>query len=117
MRVAAIIAAAGQGRRFGSAVPKQLLSVGGRTLLERSVDAFAACRLVNEIVVALPAGLQADLTARFAGAAKPVRTVNGGERRQDSVANAFDAISASTDVIVIHDAARAFVTAALIEKT
>lgn len=117
MRVAAIIAAAGQGRRFGSAVPKQLLRIGGRTLVERSVDAFAACDRVNEIVVALPPELHDELRASFAGAAKPVRTVAGGGRRQDSVANAFDAIAASTDVIVIHDAARAFVSPALIEKT
>ncbi len=117
MRVAAIIAAAGQGRRFGSAVPKQLLRVGGRTLVERSIDAFAACDRVNEIVVALPADLHETIAAAFSGAAKPIRTVAGGERRQDSVANAFDAIAASTNVIVIHDAARAFVSPALIAKT
>src|SRR5512142_1108009 len=117
MRVAAIIAAAGQGRRFGSAVPKQLLRVGGRTLVERSIDAFTACDRVNEIVVALPADLHDTIATTFSGAEKPVRTVAGGNRRQDSVANAFDAIAASTDVIVIHDAARAFVSPALIART
>ena len=54
MHVTAIIAAGGIGQRFGGAQPKQLLSVGGRPILERSVMAFASHPAVNAIVVALP---------------------------------------------------------------
>src|SRR5512134_1578192 len=107
MYVVAIIAAAGEGRRFGSAVPKQFARVGGRTLLERSVAAFARCDRVNEIIVAGPAAAGPDFMAGLEAAAlgKALRAVAGGARRQDSVANAFDAAPPHADVVVIHDAA------------
>ena len=92
MYVVAIIAAAGQGRRFGGAMPKQLVEIGGRTLLQRSVDAFAQSDRVSEILVAAPAGAGPEFTAALDGHGKPLRAVPGGERRQDSVANAFDAV-------------------------
>ena len=56
MSVTAVIVAGGRGARMGSDRPKQLLSVGGRTLLERSVAAFDAHPRVDAIVVVLPEG-------------------------------------------------------------
>lgn len=117
MHIAAIIAAAGQGRRFGSTVPKQLVRVGGRTLLERSVDAFAQCARVDEIVIAIPPGSAELIAAGLDAGGKPVRFVDGGARRQDSVAAAFEAVRTEVEIIVIHDAARAFVTVDLIDRT
>jgi 2-C-methyl-D-erythritol 4-phosphate cytidylyltransferase/2-C-methyl-D-erythritol 2,4-cyclodiphosphate synthase len=113
MFVTAIIAAGGRGRRFGAAEPKQLLAVGGQPILERSVRAFLAHPLVREVVVALPEELMADPPA-YLGAA---RIVAGGPRRQDSVANGFRAAASESDIIVIHDAARPFASAALITRT
>src|SRR5438874_10666059 len=55
--VSAIIAAGGRGERFGAATPKQLLTVGDRTILERSVTAFLAHPAIGEVIVALPADL------------------------------------------------------------
>src|SRR5471030_506203 len=127
MHVTAIIAAGGSGQRFGAAQPKQLVSVGGRPILERSVDAFASHPDVNEIVVALPQALvddppeylrsSRDEAFALHAAGKPIRIVAGGDRRQDSVANAFAAASATSDIIVIHDAARPFASADLIART
>jgi 2-C-methyl-D-erythritol 4-phosphate cytidylyltransferase / 2-C-methyl-D-erythritol 2,4-cyclodiphosphate synthase len=117
MYIVAIIAAAGQGRRFGSAVPKQLVRVGGRTLLERSVDAFAGSPRVDEIIIAAPPQAADGLAASLEARGKPLKVVRGGERRQDSVANAFEAVPPHADLVVIHDAARAFVTLDLIERT
>jgi 2-C-methyl-D-erythritol 4-phosphate cytidylyltransferase/2-C-methyl-D-erythritol 2,4-cyclodiphosphate synthase len=119
MYVVAIIAAAGEGRRFGSAVPKQFARVGGRTLLERSVAAFARCDRVNEIIVAGPAAAGPEFMAGLEAAAlgKALRAVAGGARRQDSVANAFDATPPHADVVVIHDAARALVSQDVIART
>ena len=117
MYVVAIIAAAGEGRRFGSARPKQLIQVGGQTLLQRSVAAFARSSRVNEIIVATPRDLATDLAGGLNSFGKPLRAVAGGARRQDSVANAFDAAPSHADVLVIHDAARAFVTGTLIDRT
>src|SRR6516225_5284583 len=107
MRVTAIIAAAGAGRRLGAGRPKQLLDLGGRTMLEHATAAFVGHPRVSEVVVVLP-----DVTA-----VPGVRVVAGGARRQDSVANGFDAVPADADVVLIHDAARPFVTAELIGRT
>src|SRR5450432_2673727 len=115
MHVTVIIAAGGRGQRFGGERPKQLLLIGGRAILERSVTAFLSHPEVNEVIVAVPQALVDDPPAylrsveAFArrGAGVPaLRIVAGGERRQDSVANAFRAADAATDIIVIHDAAR-----------
>jgi 2-C-methyl-D-erythritol 4-phosphate cytidylyltransferase/2-C-methyl-D-erythritol 2,4-cyclodiphosphate synthase len=116
MRVTAIIAAAGAGRRLGGAVPKQLLELGGRSILERSVGAFAAHPAVSETIVVLPPGLAAAPPPWLAARAPQVRVVAGGDRRQDSVANGFDAADAHADVLLVHDAARPFVTAEVISR-
>ena len=136
MHVTAIIAAGGRGRRFGGAEPKQLLSVGGMPILARSVEAFASHPSVDAVIVALPPELADDPPAYLrsakalappgAGASalhgtgkpgKPLWIVAGGARRQDSIANAFNAAGTTTDVIVIHDAARPFASADLIART
>ena len=125
MHVTAIIAAGGRGQRFGGAHPKQLLSVGGRPILERSVAAFLAHPSIDAVIVALPQALADEPPAylRAAGgfarepSGKALRIVAGGERRQDSVGNAFRAADEASDIIVIHDAARPFVSAALIART
>lgn len=117
MHVAAIIAAGGRGARLGAGRPKQLLELGGRTMLERSLDPFLELDLVRELVVALPAELASRPPEYLRAAAKPLRIVAGGPTRQASVASAFEAVSADADVLVIHDAARPFVTRALIVST
>ena len=117
MHVTAIIAAGGRGRRFGGERLKQLLPVGGVPILSRSVAAFLAHPSVHEVVVALPQTLVDDPPDYLRHASKPLCHVAGGERRQDSVANAFRAAMPASDIIVIHDAARPFVTADLIART
>jgi len=117
MHVVAVIAAAGQGRRLGAARPKQLLEIGGRSVVRRSVDAFDASPRVDAIVVTAPPDLAAPDALGLAGTVKPCRVVAGGARRQDSVANGFDAIGPDADLVVVHDAARPFVTADLIART
>ena len=118
LHVAAIIAAGGRGLRMGADRPKQFLELGGRSLLDMTVAALAACDRIHEIVVALPPdhiGVTAD--GWKGKSAKPLLLVAGGERRQDSVARAFGATSPRADLILIHDAARPFVTAAVIART
>jgi len=115
MHVTAIIAAGGRGERLGGPQPKQLLVVGGRPILERTVAALLAHPSIDAVVVALPQAL-VDAPPEYLRN-KPVRIVAGGERRQDSVANAFRASDAKSDVIVIHDAARPFASADLISRT
>lgn len=117
MHVVAIIAAAGQGRRLAADRPKQLLDLGGRTILQRSVDAFIRCDRVHEVVVVLPPELTACGDVRLDSSGKPLAIVAGGPRRQDSVANGFDRVADRADIIVVHDAARPLVSDALIART
>lgn len=112
MRVTAIIAAGGSGSRVGGDVPKQFLDLGGQTILERTVAAFTRHPRVDEVVVALPPGMT-DVLGRDVA---KVRCVPGGGTRQQSVANAFDAASKEADIVLVHDAARPFVTGALISR-
>jgi 2-C-methyl-D-erythritol 4-phosphate cytidylyltransferase/2-C-methyl-D-erythritol 2,4-cyclodiphosphate synthase len=117
MHVAAIIAAGGRGLRLGANRPKQFLDIGGRSILEMSVAALAASDRITEIVIALPEDhLEAESKAIKSAIARPVTFVTGGARRQDSVANAFAKTAKQADVIVIHDAARPFVTPDVISR-
>ena len=116
MRVTAIIAAGGAGRRLGAPVPKQMLTLGGKTILELSVEAFAAHPRVRDVIVVLPADLAASPPPSMQD--RPgIRVVRGGDRRQDSVAHGFDAVGGDADVVLVHDAARPFVTADVISRS
>lgn len=116
--VAAIIAAGGRGVRLGAGRPKQFLEIGGRSILDLSVDALVSSDRIDEIVVALPREYVAETAKAWEGrSAKPLIFVDGGERRQDSVAGAFARTSPRADIIVIHDAARPFVTRDVIART
>jgi 2-C-methyl-D-erythritol 4-phosphate cytidylyltransferase/2-C-methyl-D-erythritol 2,4-cyclodiphosphate synthase len=117
MHVVAIIAAGGRGQRLGGVTPKQFLEIGGRPILQRTVEAIAANRDVQELVIVLPPEIAAEPPAYLSAIGKPVAVVAGGARRQDSVANGFAAASAAADVIMIHDAARPLVSARLISRT
>ncbi len=115
MFTTAIIVAGGRGARLGASEPKQLLEIGGRSILQRSVDAFVAHPAVSEIVVVLPAELTRGNVAIDAGA-KLVRIAAGGVRRQDSVAAGFRATSSDAGIVLVHDAARPFVSGELISR-
>ena len=117
MRVVAIVAAGGRGTRLGAGVPKQLLTVGGESILRRSVGLFAAHDRIDEIVVVLPPDLAADVPPDLRVPGKPLTIVAGGARRQDSVRNGFEAVRGRADIVVIHDAARPFASAELISRT
>ena len=116
MRVAAIIAAGGRGLRAGGGLPKQLRSIGGRTLLEHALAPFDRSGRVAEIVVALPPDLAANPPIGFQAVATPLRVVAGGGRRQDSVAAGFDAVRDAAALVLVHDAARPFCSEALIGR-
>ena len=115
MHVTVIIAAAGEGRRLGAAVPKQLLEIEGQSILERSVSAFTSHQRISDVIVVLPPSLAAAPPDWMA--ADTIRVVAGGSRRQDSVANAFDRVLPESDVILVHDAARPFVSSDLISRS
>jgi 2-C-methyl-D-erythritol 4-phosphate cytidylyltransferase/2-C-methyl-D-erythritol 2,4-cyclodiphosphate synthase len=116
MTVSAILAAAGRGTRVGAAAPKQMIMLGERTILQHSFDLLDLHEQIEEIVIALPPDLAQSPPAYLISPRKPVRIVDGGARRQDSVANAFEHVSKNASIIVIHDAARPFATAGLFTR-
>jgi 2-C-methyl-D-erythritol 4-phosphate cytidylyltransferase/2-C-methyl-D-erythritol 2,4-cyclodiphosphate synthase len=87
-------------------------------MLARSVAAFDRHPEVTDLIVVVPSSLAgAAARAHFGETQRRVELVAGGARRQDSVANAFDRVPEASDVVLIHDAARPFVSAALISRT
>lgn len=101
-KVAALIPAAGEGLRLGRG-PKALVEVAGETLLSRAVRAFAGA--VDETLVAVSPAMLASLTE---GEPPAVRLVLGAETRQGSVYNLLRETDA--DIVLIHDAARPFLS-------
>lgn len=109
MRVSVIVAAGGAGKRLGADRPKALVPVGGAPLYIYSIRTFASLPFVREIVLVLP-GEWVDRVRP----PRDVRVVAGGARRQDSVRNGLKATDPSSDVVLVHDAARPFATPRLI---
>jgi 2-C-methyl-D-erythritol 4-phosphate cytidylyltransferase len=101
----ALVVAAGRGERLGSAGPKTLVELAGRPMLEWSIDALRSVPAIEQIVVALPDGVSAP---------EGCVGVLGGDVRSASVQAALAGAGAA-EVVLVHDAARPLVTAALIE--
>ena len=111
--VTAIIVAAGEGKRFGSA--KQYAALRGKSLLDRCLEIFNNHAGILDIILVLRETEQRpDLFERYA----KLRSVSkGGERRQDSVWSGFQDIDPErTDFVLIHDAARPLVSVELIDR-
>ena len=117
MKVSVIVVAGGRGERLGGSIPKQLRQLHGKTLLERSIIPFDILEDVHEIIVVLPNDLVVSQPDCLSNIRTDVRVVAGGDRRQDSVALGFDAVSPDSDFIMVHDAARPFCTTELVKRT
>jgi 2-C-methyl-D-erythritol 4-phosphate cytidylyltransferase len=107
---AAVVPAAGRGERLGPGAPKALRRVGGEPLLVHAVRGLWHSGVVDLVVVAAPPGTAADVSdiLRAAVPAAELRVVEGGEARRQSVAAALAVLDPATDVVLVHDAARAF---------
>jgi len=102
--IAAIVAAAGSGERFGASIPKALINLGDRTLLEHAISSLSA--VADHIVVTAPAGFEDQIRALVGS---DVTVVTGGATRSDSV-RAGLAVIQGADFVLVHDAARALAT-------
>lgn len=118
MGVSGIVAAAGMGVRFGSSVPKQFLPLKGKTVLYYSVNAMLSTTSIQEVVVAVPADYMehAALALQDLMSIKPLRLVEGGASRQESVKNALLATDTALDWVAVHDGARPLVAPEAIEE-
>jgi 2-C-methyl-D-erythritol 4-phosphate cytidylyltransferase len=106
-----ILAAAGEGRRLGSRLPKALVPLAGSPLFLHALRVFAGLPFVREIAIVLPAEWVERIRkshGRRLESLKVTTLVPGGARRQDSVRIGLDAIR--SPIVLVHDAARPLIT-------
>ncbi len=111
-KVFAIIPAAGAGSRMGGKVKKQFLPLKGKPIIIHTLQRFEHCSEVDEIVVSVPESDIVEIEALLSKYRihKVSKAIVGGQKRQDSVHNALQRITANdSDIILVHDAVRPFV--------
>jgi 2-C-methyl-D-erythritol 4-phosphate cytidylyltransferase len=111
-QITAILPAAGLGTRMGHETPKQFLELEGVPIVILSLRRIASCPLISSIIVATRAEEIERLDSRIRQEKfqQPIRVVKGGDSRQASVSEALRQIPADTELVVVHDAVRPFVT-------
>src|SRR5262245_12714699 len=112
MQTVAVVLAAGSGSRFGSASPKQLRVLAGRTLIEHCVQAFEGAPGVDDIVVVTGAAIREQVARDLASHPKVTAVIAGGASRTESTRQALGWLAAAApgDVkVLFHDAARPLV--------
>ncbi len=115
----AIIVAAGKSARMGAGVDKLFLKVAGRPVVAHTWQRFEDAACIGEIILVVREGRRQKFEelAKKCGFQKPFRIVTGGAERQDSVWNGLLALSVTSEVVAIHDAARPCVSEELITAT
>ncbi|HZR55120.1 MAG TPA: 2-C-methyl-D-erythritol 4-phosphate cytidylyltransferase [Streptosporangiaceae bacterium] len=109
MRIVAVVLGGGTGQRMGSDQPKQLLRLGGRTLIEHCVAAFDVAPGVDEVLVVMARGYVSPVRSMLAGFGKVSAVIEGGAGRPDSTRAALAVLSGADCGVLLHDAARPLV--------
>jgi 2-C-methyl-D-erythritol 4-phosphate cytidylyltransferase len=114
----AVVLGGGAGNRFGASTPKQLLTLGGKTLVEHCVTAFRQAPGVDEVLLVMPPGYAEGATRLVGDSVSAV--IAGGVTRSDSVRNAIAYLTGAglepeTTGVLLHDAARPLVSQRIIE--
>lgn len=114
--LAVIVVAAGKGERLGQDAPKAFVEINGKSLLAHTLSYIAPLTSMQQLIIAVPSGFETDARNLAESALKAsdndgvikVDVVIGGSTRQASIANALAEIDGAIEVVLIHDAARAF---------
>jgi len=111
-KITAIVPAAGLGTRMGAEMPKQFLELDGAPILVHSLRKLASCELITDMIVATRGDEVGRLEERLRREKfRPtLRVVKGGDTRQESVAAALKQVESGTEIVLVHDAVRPFVT-------
>ena len=113
----AIVPAAGAGVRLKSCEPKQFLEIEGESILSRTLKSLAVAPSVDALIVAVAAEELRRVSDMVDGLEMPGCVVEGGKERFDSVYQGLGMVPESTEVVVVHDGVRPFVTEREIEET
>jgi 2-C-methyl-D-erythritol 4-phosphate cytidylyltransferase len=120
MKVTALVVAAGSGSRMLTGVPKQFLLLDGQPIVSRTLAVFETVNEVQEVTLVVPEGQEERCRREWVdahGLKKVSHLVPGGKRRQDSVYAGLQMISPETDIVLVHDGVRPFVTSSIICRT
>jgi 2-C-methyl-D-erythritol 4-phosphate cytidylyltransferase len=103
---------------MGVETPKQFLELGGEPLVIFTLRRLAACAAITDFILATRADELSFLEDRVSNAriGRPARVVHGGETRQQSVANALAQVAPETEIVMVHDAVRPFVTVEQLDR-
>ena len=118
--LAVVVVAAGLGTRLGADKPKAFVTLAEKTLIEHALENVAQVPALQQVVIAVPAGHEAQ-TAELAdlaliGTSVRFDVVVGGQTRQQSIANSLGVLDSAVEVVLVHDAARALAPAALFTR-
>ena len=119
MGVTAIVPAAGLGRRMEGEIPKQFRLLGGMPLLSRTLLHLISPGLLDALILVVPPGAEAQCRREVVGPypfPPIIEIVPGGAERQESVFRGLQRATAETDLVVIHDAVRPFVSSDLLRR-
>lgn len=120
LKVAAIIVAAGSGKRIGGDVAKQFLVIGGKPILRHTLEKFQSCSDIDSVFVILPesvAEAYESIIRHDWEITKLIQTIGGGTERHYSVAAGLKAVDESVDIILIHDGVRPFVSSRILRDS
>jgi len=119
MDVNIIVPVAGQGKRFGGEIPKQFFELAGQPIILYTIKKLIASPLISGGVIVCGADDKTrmqELLFQLPNFRDNFSIVVGGKKRQDSVYNGFQQIEENTDLVLIHDGARPFVSVEMIER-
>ena len=120
MHVNVVIVAAGKGTRLQSELPKPFLSLAGKPILVHTLRRFTPIEAVRRIVVVVAAEREAlcrEVLHTHGPWPQPISVAHGGAERQDSVRNGLAALETQCEIVVIHDAARPFISVEAIQHS
>jgi len=119
VKVAAVIVAAGSGKRIGGTVKKQFLELKGKPILVHTLERFQACSDIDEIVLVAPQNelrrLEDEIVIKYL-LTKVKRLVGGGEERYNSVYNGLNVLPEYIEIVAVHDGVRPFISSEKISR-
>ena len=118
LRTVGVVLAGGVGSRVGLAVPKQLLKIAGKPIIEHTLAVFEASAEIDEVLVLMTPGYTSDVEAIVAarGFRKVSKVVEGGATRNESTRRALDALGPDECNVLFHDAVRPLLTQRIIRE-
>lgn len=118
MSVCAVVPAGGSGTRMGGTVPKQFQSLNGKPILYYTLKTLHDCGIISEIILVVPEREYQAACIDWLGKPEIVKkVVVGGEKRQDSVYNGFCEVPPHTEIVLVHDGVRPFLSQKMITES